>query len=251
MGFKTSSCGEKMSNYEEEMDSSVEDSNDNERNTIRAELSSLSFEELQKLKERIGAKVYNEALFGKKDKQADSKPKVFKRENKNRPREVSSKKPVPFLLDPPVVKKKEVRDPRFDPLCGEFDKKSFSENYNFLSDIRMKDIKAIRAELKETTDPEREKQLRRLLQRLNDQHKASKKKKIDSEEAIKQRSKTEEEFREGRQPHFKNKSELRVEALVKQYEELKKEGTGRIQRHLKRRQQKVKKRSHKAPTGVS
>lgn len=46
-------------------------------------------------------------------------------------------------------------------------------------------------------------------------------------------------------------AELRVEALVKQYEELKKEGAGRIQRHLKRRQQKVKKRSHKAPTGVS
>lgn len=75
----------------------------------------------------------------------------------------------------------------------------------------MKDIKAIRAELKETTDPEREKQLRRLLQRLNDQHKASKKKKIESEEAIKQRSKTEEEFREGRQPHFKNKCKYIVQ----------------------------------------
>lgn len=78
---------------------------------IRAELSSLSFEELQKLKERIGAKVYKEALFGKKNA-TDNKPKVFKRENKNRPREVSSKKPVPFLLEAPVVKKKEIRDPR-------------------------------------------------------------------------------------------------------------------------------------------
>lgn len=79
---------------------------------IRAELSSLSFEELQKLKERIGAKVYKEALFGKKDKDETDKPKIFKRENKNRPREVSSKKPVPFLKDTPVVKKKEIRDPR-------------------------------------------------------------------------------------------------------------------------------------------
>ncbi|CAH0594075.1 unnamed protein product [Chrysodeixis includens] len=223
---------------------------DGERTEIRSQLSSLSFEELQKLKEKIGAKVYKEAIFGKN---VTEKPftKVFKRENKNRPREMSSKRPVPLLQAVPTVKKKEVRDPRFDPLCGEFDKKQFSENYNFLSDIRMKDIKAIRAELKETTDPDRQLQLRRLLQRLNDQHKANKKSKIDNEKIDKTKETIKQEFKEGRQPHFKNKSELRVEALVKQYEELKKEGAGRIQRHLKRRQQKVKKRSHKAPTGVS
>uniref|UniRef100_A0A1E1WLV3 rRNA biogenesis protein RRP36 n=1 Tax=Pectinophora gossypiella TaxID=13191 RepID=A0A1E1WLV3_PECGO len=234
------------------INSEEEELNDGDRTAIRAELSSLSFEELQKLKERIGAKVYKEALFGKNDKQmVKSVPKVFKRENKNRPREMSSKRPVPMILDVPKVKKKEVRDPRFDPLCGEFNKKEFSDNYNFLSDIRMKDIKAIRAELKETTDPEKEKQLRRLLQRMNDQHKATKKKKEERELKHKKKTEVEQTFREGKHPHFKNKSESRVEALVRQYEELKKEGTGRIQRHLKRRQQKVKKRSHKAPTGVS
>ncbi|KAJ2942062.1 hypothetical protein O0L34_g10980 [Tuta absoluta] len=232
-----------QSEVEEQLD-------DGERTQIRSELSTLSFEELQKLKERIGAKVYNEALFGKDEKKKQVTPKVFKRENKNRPREMSSKKPV-SILDIPKVKKKEVRDPRFDPLCGEFDKKQFSENYNFLSDIRMKDIKAIRAELKETTDPEREQKLRRLLQRLNDQHKSTKKKKSEREMVIKEKEQVVNKFREGQHPHFKNKSESRVEALVKQYEELKQEGAGRIQRHLKRRQQKIKKRSHRAPTGVS
>lgn len=72
----------------------------------------MSFEELQKLKERIGAKVYKEALFGKTEKPKDNAPKVFKRENKNRPREMSSKKPVPVLQRVPVAKKKEARDPR-------------------------------------------------------------------------------------------------------------------------------------------
>ncbi|XP_026750826.2 ribosomal RNA processing protein 36 homolog [Galleria mellonella] len=227
-----------------------EQSVDDERTSIRAELSSLSFEELQKLKEKIGAKVYKEALFGKNDKKKPDGPRIFKRENKNRPREMSSKKPVP-MFDVPKIKKREVRDPRFDPLCGEFDKKQFSQNYNFLSDIRMKDIKKIRAELKQTTDPEQEKKLRRLLQRLNDQHKASKKKKEEDASAKREKTHVVQEFKDGRQPHFKNKSERRVEALVQQYEDLKKEGTGRIQRHLKRRQQKLKKRSHKAPTGVS
>lgn len=69
----------------------------------------------------------------------------------------------------------------------------------------MKDIKTIRAELKETTDPDRQLQLRRLLQRLNDQHKASKKSKIDDEKIVKTKEAFKQEFKEGRQPHFKNK----------------------------------------------
>lgn len=72
----------------------------------------------------------------------------------------------------------------------------------------MKDIKAIRAELKETTDPERQLRLRRLLQRLNDQHKHTKKSKIEKEIVEKNRKHIEQEFKEGKQPHFKNKCEL-------------------------------------------
>ncbi|KAJ0173786.1 hypothetical protein K1T71_010935 [Dendrolimus kikuchii] len=227
---------------------SEEEQDDNERTAIRAQLTTLSFEELQKLKENIGAKVYNEALFGQKNKQQE-KPKVFKRENKNRPREMSSKKPVPMIQVETKVKKKDIRDPRFDPLCGEFDKKEFLSNYGFLSGMRLQDIKATKKELKETLDPERQKQLKRLLQRLNDQHRASKKSRIEKEKALKRKEEVEEEFKTGKQPYFKNKSEQRVEALVKQYEELRKEGSARVQRHLKRRQQKIKKKSFKAPTG--
>ncbi|XP_037294171.1 LOW QUALITY PROTEIN: ribosomal RNA processing protein 36 homolog [Manduca sexta] len=239
------SDSEDNSSVEQHNDS--DDRNDEERMAIRSQLSTLSFEELQKLKEKIGAKVYKEALFGNKMK--DNKPKVFKRDNKNRPREMSSKKPVP-MLQATKVKKKEIRDPRFDPLCGEFDKKQFNENYGFLSNIRINDIKAVKSRLKEATDPEESLKLRRLLQRLNDQHKESRKSRKEKEMAEKKKQEIEQQFREGKQPVFKNKSEQRVEALVKQYEDLKKEGTSRVQRHLMRRQQKIKKRSFKAPTGV-
>lgn len=78
---------------------------------IRSQLSILSFEELQKLKEKVGAKVYKEALFGTKEKKNERK--VFKRQNKNRPREMSAKKPVPMVTKLPTIEKKnEVRDPR-------------------------------------------------------------------------------------------------------------------------------------------
>ncbi|XP_037963644.2 ribosomal RNA processing protein 36 homolog [Plutella xylostella] len=230
-----------------------EEMDDGERTAIRAELSTLSFEELQKLKEKIGAKVYKEALFGSNKKEKDEKPKVFKRENKNRPREMSSKKPVSMIREVPtkIVHKKEVRDPRFDSLCGEFDKKQFSQDYSFLSDLRLNDIKSIRAELKQTDDPEREIKLRRLLQRLTEQHRATKRGKMEIEKKKLEKDFVEKEFKEGKQPYFKNKTEQKVEALVKQYEELKKEGAGRVQRHLKRRQQKVKKKTVRPPASVS
>ena len=59
-------------------------------------------------------------------KNSSSKEK-FKRENKNRPRmEPISKKPVKRPKDVVGVKsgtKKDIRDPRFDPMCGEYDEK--------------------------------------------------------------------------------------------------------------------------------
>ena len=50
----------------------------------------------------------------------------MKRDNKNRPREMSSKKTVKRYRDVVGVSaenKNEKRDPRFDSMCGEFDEK--------------------------------------------------------------------------------------------------------------------------------
>lgn len=77
-----------------------------------------------------------------------------------------------------------------------------------MSAIRIKDIKATRSELKKTRDPEKQIKLRRLLQRLNDQHKDGKRSKVEKEKREKQREEIEQEYREGRQPHFRNKCKL-------------------------------------------
>lgn len=241
-----------MSSVEGDINSHVDgdnQDNDVERTAIRAKLSNLSFEELQKLKERMGAKVYNEAIFGNKTEKQPRDQRQFKRENKNRPREMSSKQPVPMLRNEiaPSVKKKEARDPRFDPLCGEFEKKEFEENYKFLSELRLNDIKSVSNKLKKTANPEEKLKLKRLLQRLKDQCRASRTKQLHNEMKKKQKEIIQKALSEGVQHRFMNKSEQRVESLVHQYEQLKTEGPARIQRHLKRRQQKINKRSHRAP----
>lgn len=92
-------------------------SEEQEKQAIRQELSQLSFEELQKLKEKMGSKKFNQTVIGSKRKEV---VKDFKRANANRPREMSSKnrriKGKVAIQVPKVFR----NDPRFDNLCGEF-----------------------------------------------------------------------------------------------------------------------------------
>ena len=143
---------------------------------IRSELSKMSFEEIQKLKEKIGLKVYNQAIGLAQKQPAEEKnarfhlKEEFKRDNKNRPREMSSKIKVGRHRD--VVglrtgeKHREKRDPRFDSLCGEFDDKIFRDSYKFVDDIKTKEKEQLKKELKETEDPERVAQIKYLIQRM-------------------------------------------------------------------------------------
>ena len=87
---------------------------------IRQELSTLSFEELQKLKEKIGSKKFNLTVTGAKKK---TPVMDFKRANPNRPRELSSKSRRIETKAAVQVAKVFKNDPRFDNLCGEFHEK--------------------------------------------------------------------------------------------------------------------------------
>eukprot|EP00899_Mesostigma_viride_P013043 jgi/Mesvir1/2173/Mv16683-RA.1 len=65
----------------------------------------------------------------KKESGGASKPK---RLNKNRPMEMPSNRPVPRLRQVVEGPKKELRDPRFESLCGKFDETRFEKQYGFL-----------------------------------------------------------------------------------------------------------------------
>ncbi|KAK3908430.1 Ribosomal RNA processing protein 36-like protein, partial [Frankliniella fusca] len=204
---------------------------------IREELSSMSFEELQKLKEKLGTKVYNEAMFGK----SQSKRKTFKRENKNRPRELSSKVPVPVLRDVIPVKKTAPRDPRFDSLCGEYNEKAFKSAYSFISEYRVEELKQLKEEIKTTTDPERKGQIKYLIQRMENQFREEEllKKKAAREQEEKQ--KLLEAKAEGKLPIFRKKSEKRMVDVIDKFEELKKKG--RLVKNIEKHRKKIVQRN--------
>ena len=99
----------------------TESQESSDREAIKQELSTLSFEELQKLKEKLGSKKFNQTLKGQKIMAA--KEVDYSRANKNRPREMSSKTrkvEQKVVIQVPKVFR---NDPRFDGLCGEFNEK--------------------------------------------------------------------------------------------------------------------------------
>ncbi|XP_015584831.1 ribosomal RNA processing protein 36 homolog [Cephus cinctus] len=207
-------------------------SDEKDRAQIREELSHMSFEDLQKLKEKLGTKVYNEAMFGTRR----AKKTEFKRENKNRPREASAKKQVPRYMEVVPLKKTAPRDPRFDSLCGTFNEKAFKHSYAFLTKLRESDLEALKKELKESDDPKRIKKIKYLIQRLENQLREENKRKLEEERNKIEKQEIAEDIKEGKKPSFRKKSEKKILNLVSQYEELK--TTGKLKKHIQRLRKK-------------
>ncbi|XP_071868839.1 ribosomal RNA processing protein 36 homolog [Bombus fervidus] len=206
---------------------------DKDQDEIRKELSQMSFEDLQKLKEKLGCKIYKEALFGPRKVY---KKTEFKRENKNRPREISSKKPVPRFRKLVQVKKFIPRDPRFDSLCGTYDPKRFKRNYSFINEIKENDIKELKKELTKSKDPKKIKKIKYLIQRLENQLREEKRRNLEEQKVYEEKKEIVEAIRRGEKPVFKKKSEKRILNLISQYEELK--NSGKLKKHIQRLRKK-------------
>uniref|UniRef100_A0ABK9N6X4 rRNA biogenesis protein RRP36 n=1 Tax=Glossina morsitans morsitans TaxID=37546 RepID=A0ABK9N6X4_GLOMM len=227
---------------------SSEDSNNeideeiDERNLIRQDLSSMSFEEIMKLKEELGAKLYKEAILGiEKQKNSGNQKngKDLKRLNKNRPREQSSKRQVPFLGTELRGKSKngmQLRDPRFDERAGNYDVNKFKENYKFVSDIREIEILQLKRELNSVTDQEGKDRIKKAVQRLTNKNVEEKKWHKKQQTLKEEQQDIQKAIAEGKQPHYLTKKERKAKELVAQFEELKKRG--KLTKHLEKRRKK-------------
>jgi len=204
---------------------------------LKQDLKKLSLEELRKLKEKIGNEVYQNANTNKP--KLDFHPKPVKRENKNRPSEISSKL-NPFLnpikkCKPKIktkVEKPKCIDPRFDSLYGEFDKRVFERNYKFLNETKEKEIKRLRKKARKVSDKDND-QIKLLLQRTENQNRE--KQKLEAQEKIKleQRQKRLDAIKDGKKPQFLKKRESKILQLVGQYEDLKSQG--KLTKHIKQK----------------
>lgn len=212
---------------EDEADSNPEDegvSNDpsHTEGNLKKELSTMSFEEIMKLQNKVGTKAYNKIAYGATKTQKKTEP--MKRLNKHKPQEISAKKHVPFLRKVVPVKKRISRDPRFDDLSGEYKPEIFNKTYRFINDIREKETKIVRKKLKKAKSDSRKEELKALLKRMENQQRARQRQEQEKEKELQFKRKQRELVGQGHKPFYLKKSDMKKLELAEKYSELKKSG---------------------------
>jgi len=207
----------------------------------------LTYEELEALKEKMGIKLYNEAIFGKGSKRKLSKKKqmeVYKRDNKNRPREISARVHVPKTREVVHVKKHVRRDPRFDDACGELKQELWDKNYDFLKDIQKEEIKNLQKTVKQVKDDDQRTEIRKHIQAFKNKETS---KIVQEQQAQKRQQEKADNIKrlaEGKNPFYMKKSTKKFLDLAEKYEELKQ--TGKLEKYLKKKRKSNLVRDKKA-----
>jgi len=233
--------------HEESVDVEKPSGEEKARKKFRGQLSSMSIEDIQKLRERLGLKLFNQKMSGTAPEKGRNVK--FKRDNKNRPREMSSKKTVGRFREVVQVAKVERRDPRFDPLCGEFDDKLFKESYQFVNEIKSKELTELKKQIRAEEDPERRKTIKYLIQRMENQLRAEAQNQVKkAQEEVDNKSKK-EQLKAGEKPFYMSKSKKNEAKLVEQFEHLKEKGG--LDTFIKKKVKKNLSKERKKGLGVS
>ena len=150
------------------------------------------------------------------------------------------RKPIDNIGTIAPSNKKEVRDPRFDALCGEYDEKIFKTSYKFVDGIKDKELIELKKQLKDEQsneqDEEKIEQLKYLIQRMENQVREKTKINKQKEAEKEEKNRNRELAKEGKAPVFMSKAERKNKELVDKFEELK--SSGRIDSYLKKKAKK-------------
>jgi hypothetical protein len=181
--------------------------------------------------------MYNEAVFGtnpmsRRKKLTNDQP--FKRDNKNRPLEMSSKKPQSAKKEKKPVD--ECRDPRFSEKSGYFNDRSFRRDYGFVQEIKNTELDTLKEKLTNTKDGMERKNLKFLINRMDNQNRETVKKEEKDKIREKEKARILLAKKAGQMPYYVKKSEQKTQELVTQYKELK--NSGRLKKHIEKRRKK-------------
>ncbi|XP_067148769.1 kelch domain-containing protein 3 [Apteryx mantelli] len=197
-------------------------------------LSHTSFEELLQMQNGMRTRAYQ--VTGGKKTANPTKPKIKQQQSKKGPREMSAKKPVPFLRQVVPVAKKVQRDPRFDDLSGEYNPEIFLKTYSFLDSIKKREKEMIQKQLKKCRNVEQKEKLQQLLKRMTQQEEEQKKKQKWRERELSLKRQQRELAQQGKKPFYLKKSEKRKLELAEKYAELKR--SGKLESFLNKRRKR-------------
>ncbi|KAL0304620.1 UNVERIFIED_CONTAM: Ribosomal RNA processing protein 36 [Sesamum angustifolium] len=180
-----------------------DDSDDHELSSedegeIERELAEVTFEELQRARSDGSEMVYRKHNMEKKGSRA----------NKNRPMEMSSKKPVSRFREVIQVPKKELKK-----------------------------------QMKRAKDPEAVKELKDRMTRVDKELKSAATKRTEKDILAEHKKKEREAAKKGKQPYYLKKSELRKQKLIEKYKELK--DSGKLEAFIEKKRRKNAAKDHR------
>ncbi|GAB1601433.1 ribosomal RNA processing protein 36 homolog [Argonauta hians] len=201
--------------------------------TTNRDLSQMSFEELQKLKDKIGITMFNKIYRKRKRKGNDCVKKL----TKNEPLEMSSKKQVSTIRKVVPVQKKVHRDPRFDDLSGKYNEEFFKKSYSFIEDYKEKELKVLKKKIKKSQNEEKTKNIKYLITRMEQQQLASDQ--ISKSKQLNKTWKTKEKelVSQGKKQFYLKKSDKKLLEFAEKYRELKQKG--KVETYLKKKRKKT------------
>lgn len=202
---------------------------------IERELADVTFEELQKARSDGTLSLNLKSKLEKKTGRA----------NKNRPAEMSSKKPVSRFREVIQVPKKTSLDPRFETLCGTLDPEGFRKRYDFMFNEHLPTEKAeLQKLLKKSTDPEVVEDLRSRLGWIDKQLKSGGSTRNTETQILTEHKKKEREAaKHGKKPFYLKKSEIRKQRLLQKYDSLK--ATGQLDSYIEKRRKRNAAKDHR------
>nr|XP_011470554.1 PREDICTED: ribosomal RNA processing protein 36 homolog [Fragaria vesca subsp. vesca] len=227
-----STIGKPVKTKFEDPESSSYSSEDEEE--IEEELADVTFGDLQK------ARSNGSHVLLPQPKLKDDKKKSA-RANKNRPMEVSSKKPVSRFREVIQAPKKVVRDPRFESLCGTLNVDGFRKRYDFLFSNELPAEKEdLKKQLKTSKDPEVIEDLKKRISWIDKQLKSDSSKHTEAEILAKHASRYDQVLMI---QIFLIAADIRKKRLIEKYKNL--EGSGKLDNFLEQRRKKNASKDHR------
>lgn len=171
-----------------------------------------------------------------------------KRSGKGRPREISSRRPVPVGRDRCLgigdsSRARSVRhgfDPRFEEHCGELREDHIERNFAFVNGLREKERVALAAAAR--SNPADEETVAKL-QQMDFEAKQKKSAAIRKEIVQKYKREEKEAVKMGKKPFFLKASKLRELEMEAKFKELK--GTGGLKKYIEKRRKRLTSKDRK------
>eukprot|EP00250_Pteridium_aquilinum_P024696 c29465_g1_i1 orf=99-806(+) len=206
---------------------------DSEEEDLQGQISQIPFEELQKARSN-----------GSSSFRPLPEKSIPKRANKNRPAEMSSKKPVSRFREVIQAPKRVIRDPRFESLCGSYEESKFKTSYSFLYD---EELPAERMRLQELLKKGKSgaasEEVQKHINWIDTQLKEEQLRRKRAQKSNEQKLKEKEAVKQGKKPFYAKKSVSRKEELVAKYKELK--ASGKLEAFLAKRRKKNAAKDHR------